>query len=201
MKMNQKNKGCGWIYIMPILYVLSAYLLPVICCLTSRVQEEGLIRNILLLCFWGFPVIGGIFNLIVVLTVGRRATRLQLLNCARIVKYGLVPFFVMGGILIALCLLLTFTPVVIMIFIGPAMALLLSVIGWLILVGGAPYSIAYIARASKDKVHGAVLTAFAGIFQFFFVMDVLFLIILACFDRKYHHRNVAFSKVNGEYYS
>lgn len=183
--MNQNTKGCRWIYIMPVLYVLSAYLLPVILSGLSKVSDTGAGSPAAPLWFWGLPVLFGIFNLILVLTVGKRATRTQLLNCARIVKYGLIPFYILGGICIALCILLMFTPVVIMVFVGPAVAFMLSVIGWIILACGAPYSMAYIVRAYKENVHDGALSAFAGIFQFFFVMDVIFLIILACKDRRY----------------
>lgn len=183
--MNQNRKGCRWIYIMPVLYVLSAYLLPVILLGVGKGIDTDAKSAGYSLCFWGLPILVGILNLIVVLTVGRRATRIQLLNCARIVKYGLTPFFVLGGICIALCILLMFTPVVIMIFVGPVAAFMLSVIGWIVLACGAPYSMAYIVRAYKEKVHGGVLSTFAGIFQFFFVMDVIFLIIQACKDRRY----------------
>ena len=41
-------------------------------------------------------------------------------------------------------------------------------IGWLGLLGAAPFSIAYIVRACSEGVQGKVLSVFAGIFQFFF---------------------------------
>jgi len=82
-------------------------------------------------------------------------------------------------------LLLMFTPVVIMVFVGPAIAVSLSVIGWLGLLGAAPFSVAYIVRACKEGVHGKALSVFAVIFQFFFSVDVIFVIILAIKDRVY----------------
>lgn len=183
--MNQNHKGCGWIYIMPVLYLLSVYLFPVIflvksCTATGQADMDSMPSWTLLL-----PIVFGIINLITVLAAGKKVTRIQLLNCARIVKYGLVPFYIIGGLCIALAILLTFTPVVIMIFVGPAIVITFSVWGWLVLACSAPYSMAYIVRACKERVHGGALSAFAGIFQFFFCMDVIFLIILACKDRRY----------------
>lgn len=101
----------------------------------------------------------------------------NVLICTRIIKYALIPFYIVGGLSIAVALLLMFTPVVIMVFIGPTIALLLSAIGWLGLLGAAPFSVAYIVRAYKEGVHGKALSVFAAIFQFFFSMDVIFVII------------------------
>lgn len=39
----------------------------------------------------------GVVNLITVLTVGRKWTRKTLLNCTLIIKYGLIPFYLIGG--------------------------------------------------------------------------------------------------------
>ncbi len=72
-----------------------------------------------------------------------------------------------------------------MVFVGPTIAILLSAIGWLGLLGAAPFSVAYIVRAYKEGVHGKALSVFAAIFQFFFTMDVIFVIILAIKDRVY----------------
>ena len=77
------------------------------------------------------------------------------------------------------------TPVVIMIFVGPTVAIVLSVIGWLGLLGAAPFSIAYIVRACSEGVQRKVLSVFAGIFQFFFTLDVIFVVILAVKDRSF----------------
>lgn len=186
--MNRNNNGCRWIYLMPVLYVISVYLFPIIFFYQSG-GESAQAENVPY-PMWPLvlPVIFGLVNLATVLIGGEKITRLQLLNCARIVKYALIPFFILGGLCIALAILLMFTPVVIMIFVGPVVAGILSVLGWLALAGGAPYSIAYIVRACKEKVHGRVLSVFACIFQFFFCMDVIFVIILACKDRGYRQK-------------
>lgn len=53
-----------------------------------------------------------------------------------------------------------FTPVVIMVFVGPAIAVVFSVAGWLILLGAAPYSVGWLVRCSKERAHHpAVLIA------------------------------------------
>lgn len=88
------------------------------------------------------PVIFGLINLVVVLLGKNTIGRTQLLNCTVLIKYTLIPFFIIGGLCIAVALLLTFTPDVIMIFVGPTVAITLSVLGWFALVGSAPYSVA-----------------------------------------------------------
>lgn len=184
--MNETKKASGAIYIAPIVYVLGMYLMPVILWALGSAKEStdnanrGWVLALLII-----PIILGLVNLAVVLILGKKISRGQLLICTRIIKYALIPFYFLGGLCIAVALLLMFTPVVIMVFVGPAIAILLSAIGWLGLLGAAPFSVAYIVRAYKEGVHGKALSVFAAIFQFFFTMDVIFVIILAIKDRVY----------------
>lgn len=184
--MNETKKASGAIYIAPIVYVLGMYLMPVVLWALGSAKESadnanrGWVLALLII-----PIILGLVNLAVVLILGKKISRGQLLICTRIIKYALIPFYFLGGLCIAVALLLMFTPVVIMVFVGPAIAILLSAIGWLGLLGAAPFSVAYIVRAYKEGVHGKALSVFAAIFQFFFTMDVIFVIILAIKDRVY----------------
>ena len=170
--MNETKKASGAIYIVPIVYVLGMYLMPVVLWVMGSTKES--VDNVSSAWVLALPII-----------LGEKISRGQLLICTRIIKYALIPFYFLGGLCIALALLLMFTPVVIMVFVGPTIAVLLSVIGWLGLLGAAPFSVAYIVRACKEGVHGKVLSVFAVIFQFFFSLDVIFVIILAIKDRVY----------------
>lgn len=181
--MNETKKASGAIYIVPVLYVLGMYLLPVM--LGGFKNIQGPLDTNLSVWLLVLPIILGLVNLAMVLIMGEKISRGQLLVCTRIIKYGLIPFYIIGGLCIALALLLMFTPVVIMVFVGPTIAVALSIIGWLGLLGAAPFSLAYIVRACKEGVHGKVLSVFAAIFQFCFTMDVIFVIILAIKDRVY----------------
>ena len=165
--MNETKKASGAIYIVPIVYVLGMYLMPVVLWALGSTKESA--DNVSSAWVLALPIILGLVNLTVVLILGEKISRGQLLICTRI----------------AVALLLMFTPVVIMVFVGPAIAVLLSVIGWLGLLGAAPFSVAYIVRACKEGVHGKALSVFAVIFQFFFSLDVIFVIILAIKDRVY----------------
>lgn len=181
--MNETKKASGAIYIVPIVYVLGMYLMPVVLWVLGNAKES--MDNVNSGWVLALPIILGLVNLAVVLILGEKISRRQLLICTRIIKYALIPFYIVGGLSIAVALLLMFTPVVIMVFIGPTIAILLSAIGWLGLLGAAPFSVAYIVRAYKEGVHGKALSVFAAIFQFFFSMDVIFVIILAIKDRVY----------------
>ncbi len=99
--------------------------------------------------------------------------------------------YIAGGIVVAASLLLMLTPVVFMFFVGPAIAIAFSTFGWIVMVGGAPYSVAYIVKSQKQGVHGTVLSVFAGIFQFFFTVDVLSIIVLALKEKRWVKTTVA----------
>ena len=131
------------------------------------------------------PVIPGLLNLAAVLILRRKLSREQLLSCALAVKYALIPFYILGGLCIAAALLLMFTPVVIMVFIGPAVALIFSAAGWLILLGSAPFSIGYLVHAGREGIHERPLCIAAGILQFFFTADVVSMMVLALREKKW----------------
>ena len=77
-------------YIFPVLYVIVSYTFFLLAgCFDNAIKLQ--ILSILL------PFIMGIVNLIVVLTVGRKWSRKTLLNCTLIIKYGLIPFYLIGG--------------------------------------------------------------------------------------------------------
>lgn len=177
----EEHKGFHPIYILAALYVASIYLFPFLFfgINGSSSETSGLNAWPLLI-----PVIFGLINLVVVLLGKNTIGRTQLLNCTVLIKYTLIPFFIIGGLCIAVALLLTFTPVVIMIFVGPTVAITLSVLGWFAIVGSAPYSIAYIVKSCKQGVHGKVLSVIAGILQFFFAADVISVMVLALKEKK-----------------
>lgn len=99
------------IYILPVLYVIVSYtffLLAV--CFGNAITLQ--IVSILL------PFIMGGVNLIVVLTVGRKWSRKTLLNCTLIIKYGLIPFYLIGGSITVYVTLMAFFPLPLMALFG-----------------------------------------------------------------------------------
>lgn len=177
----EKKKKFPVIYLLAILYVLSAYLGPVALLAMPDSDAASIITSWL---FW-LPVLLGVVNLIVVLAAKSKIERKQLLVCSMIIKYALIPFYLVGGLLIVLCLLLMVTPIVFMVFVGPMMALILGIYGWVILLGAAPFSLAYIVRSYRGRFHSKALLVISAIMQFFFTMDVIFITVLAVKERKY----------------
>ena len=176
------------LYLLSALYIIGVYaFVPLYLLLnhgaaqaTSQAEYSANTTDLPLL----IPVVLGVLNLIAVLTLGRRASREQLLNCAIAIKYALIPFYIAGGLCIAAALLMMFTPVVIMVFLGPAIAIFFSIAGYVILLGGAPYAVGYLVRAGKEGVHHKALCIVAGILQFIFTADVISMMILALKEKK-----------------
>lgn len=135
-----------------------------------------------------------IANTVIAVTYGRKIDRRYLLGAVLIIKYSLIPYFVAGGLLIAIFFLLIFTPVVIMIFVSPPIIMVLSVIGWFTLLESAPLMTVYLIRAAREgalkgrtarKTAEIVFCVFACIMQMFFCLDVLAAVI-CCFKEKRH---------------
>ena len=78
-------------YILPVLYVIVSYTFFLLAVHFGNAITLQIVSILL-------PFIMGIVNLIVVLTVGRKWSRKTLLNCTLIIKYGLIPFYLIDGI-------------------------------------------------------------------------------------------------------
>lgn len=57
------------------------------------------------------------------------------------------------------------------------------ILGYGILLGAAPYAIAYLIKSCKDGIHPKWLAVLAGICQFFFSFDVLAMMVLTLKER------------------
>ncbi len=174
---NDKKTSCT---VLAILYVLLSYACPLI---WVGVADENAPKGILVIL--AIPSFFGIINAIYIKLNFNTISRNTLLRSAIIVKYLLIPLYIVGGLLIALFFLLIFTPVVIMIFVGPFMITILSVYGYLIMLGGNAFSLAYIKKAKEEGIHGGVLSTLGKVFQFFFAVDVVSLAILSLKEKKY----------------
>ena len=180
----EREKKEKIIYLFPILYVIAVYLFPYLFFKLNEteVKDTAGSEHMNLIALF-LPVIFGMINVMAVI-VSRRLDRLKFLNCMLIIKLALIPFHVLGGLCIALAILFMFSPVVIMVAVGPAIALTFSVAGWIILLFGSPYSIAYIIKASRDRIHPEGMCVAAFVAQYFFVLDVVSAVYLALRDRK-----------------
>ena len=162
-------------YILPVLYVIVSYTFFLLAgCFDNAIKLQ--ILSILL------PFIMGIVNLIVVLTVGRKWSRKTLLNCTLIIKYGLIPFYLVGGSITVYVTLMAFFPLPLMALFG-LVTIVFLIFGYGILLGAAPYAIAYLIKSCKDGIHPKWLAVLAGICQFFFSFDVLAMMVLTLKER------------------
>lgn len=176
---NENKKGFHPVYLLAICYTLLVYSLPVLFFLTMNSDDISL-----LLWSVGILLLFGLCNFYVVIRYKERIGRLRLLHCTILIKYALIPFYFMGGLIIAISILLMFTPIVIMMFAGPMIALILSTIGWFALLGAAPFSIAYLVMSHKEGKHGKLLTVLGSIFQFCFGLDVITIILLSLKEKR-----------------
>lgn len=166
------------IYILAAAYVICMYLFPIIYYMINQNDDKNMWSLLI-------PFVFGLINFIVIIVRKNEIDRVQFLNCAVIIKYALIPLYIIGGFCVVISLLLMFTPVVFMIFVGPIVAVTFSILGWIIMVGAAPYTIAYIVKSCKQGVHGKALSIATAICQFFFIVDVISIMILALKEKRY----------------
>ena len=171
------------LYILAILYTVTVYLFPLLWYALSQGGEDSRYKILQLIPLF-LPGLMGIVNLIAVLFTRSRTDREVFLHCAVIIKYCLVPFYLIGGTCIALAWLLTFTPVVIMVFVGPAVAVSFTIMGYISLLGSAPFAITYIVKSCKAGVHSMPVAIAGSILQFFFIGDTITMIVLSLKERK-----------------
>lgn len=154
----------------PILYVIVSYTFFLLPGLFDQVVELQIISALL-------PFLMGVVNLIVVLTVGRKWSRKTLLNCTLIIKYGLIPFYLIGGCITISVTLAALFPLPLMVLLGLVTVVFL-IFGYGILLGAAPYAIAYLIKSCKEGRHSKAVVILSGICQFLFSFDVFSMMIL-----------------------
>lgn len=93
-----------------------------------------------------------------------------------LVKLGLVPFFCLGGLIMALLLVLSLHPVMAML--GWVSLPFAAATGWIVLMGGSAYSIAYAAGLRGDRRISTGECAVHIIAQTMFFADVIDMIAL-----------------------
>ena len=182
MENNSVMKRFHSIYIMSIVYVLLTYLYPVLFVWLwyTNPDSTGIFtlsyemnfRNIATFLPLLIPNILFWINLIVVIR-NRKAPSDAFYTMNVIIKYGLIPFYLIGGSVIALLIMLIFSPVIIMVFFTPPAATMLSFIGYLSLVGALPVGITAIIKGCKDKYIHPALGVLYGLAQFVFGFDVI----------------------------
>lgn len=97
-------------------------------------------------------------------------------------KIGLIPLFILGGIIEALCIIGGFHPVLVgfMWVVGFA----LGVAGWLAVMSGSIWTIATAVKAKRSALISSGECALYIVFSLFFVADVVASIVLFVRSRK-----------------
>lgn len=162
-------------YVLPVVYVIVSYTFFLLAGFFDNTMELQILSILL-------PFIMGIINLIVVLTAGRKWPRKTLLNCTLIIKYGLIPFYLLGGSITVYVTMMALFPLPFMALFG-LVTIVFLIFGYGILLGSAPYAISYLIKSRKDGVHPKWLAILGGICQFFFSFDVLAMMILTLRER------------------
>lgn len=162
-------------YILPVVYVVVSYTFFLLAGFFDNTMELQILSILL-------PFIMGIINLIVVLTAGRKWSRKTLLNCTLIIKYGLIPFYLLGGSITVYVTMMALFPLPLMALFG-LVTIVFLIFGYGILLGSAPYAISYLIKSHKDGVHPKWLAILGGICQFFFSFDVLAMMVLTLKER------------------
>lgn len=162
-------------YILPVVYVVVSYTFFLLAGFFDNTMELQILSILL-------PFIMGIINLIVVLTAGRKWSRKTLLNCTLIIKYGLIPFYLLGGSITVYVTMMALFPLPLMALFG-LVTIVFLIFGYGILLGSASYAISYLIKSRKDGVHPKWLAILGGICQFFFSFDVLAMMVLTLKER------------------
>lgn len=173
-----KQKKLHPFYLFPLGYVISLYLLPVFMSIES--DTHPLLAKLVWL-----PVFFAIVNILVCVRFCKAENRMLLFNSAVLVKYTMIPFYIIGGLGILCSLLISIIPVPFMIFFGPTIALIGSVAGWLILAFEAPYVISYLYISTKTGNCSKVMAWVHSILQFFFFLDVVDIMFLTLKERRW----------------
>lgn len=172
-----EKKNLRTFYIFPLMYVISVYLIPA----CFFMENDFHFLSYLIYA----PIIFGILNIIMSVRCCKPEYHDIMLNSAVLVKYSMIPFFIIGGILVVACLLVSFIPIPFMICLGPIMALICCIIGWFILAFEAPYTISYLCLSKKTSTGAKVMVAIHSILQFFFMADVFDVMYLTLKEKKW----------------
>lgn len=193
--MEQKSSPSKWFCCLPIAYVLIAYSYIFIPILTSRNGIFPLSRaplpRVLNILFNCRLLIFAVLNLTITVRQAKKLSREQLFNCAVLVKYSLIPLYLFGSFLILAFVIVSFFPLPGVILLGPVMALAISLGGWLILLGGAPFSIAYLLKAKNSGALNTPGAIAAILMQFFFVVDAAVIMFFSFREKRWRKLTLA----------
>ncbi len=175
--------------ILALIYVISIYG-SLIGSIILIGQDEEVSSNFIWILL-AIPVVIWICSLIFNIKNYRHMDRYSMFDAAMIMKYLMIPLFLVGGFLTLFMAMLTFIPVVFMAVLGPTSALVLSVIGWVYMVSGIVFSIPYLLKSRAEHVNGIGSTILGIICQFFMFLDVIFMMVMTFREERWKKVTIA----------
>lgn len=155
-----------------ILFIALNYIYPALFYfLLSALESEAAIQRSFLILL--VPAACAVWNLIFVIRYRNDLDPVELYRASIRIKYGLVPFYALGGILVALCWASMLMPIVVTVFIGPMLALTLSAIGYMSVLAAAPITVPALCKDEDRSLVSSVGRGIGIVCQFFFVADVV----------------------------
>lgn len=180
----ESGKGFRPFYLFPLSYVLSVYLFPLYIWLAGLHVDSNKNSGFVIILVMVLPVLCGILNIIAACVFGKPENRILMLHSAVLIKYAMIPFYLVGGAGLTLAFLILFIPVPGVNFLGPLISAMGAVVGWLILAFASPYTISYLCLSVKAGIRPKWAVVLHSILQFFFTADVIDVMILAWKEKK-----------------
>lgn len=176
-----KKRYDWFFYVMACLYVLPWYLFPTLGQNKAFMDTLGIelsVGPVVLHILASYAI-----NILLTILLNKKVDRRVMLNCIKIIKFGLVPFFVYGAILELICLFISITPLVLFMF-APAGMAIMTLYGLAALIGAVPFALCYLIKGYYDKVYNIAVVIICSFAQFIFVLDVASAIFFAAYDTK-----------------
>ena len=170
--------------VLPIAYVASIYLFaPLSDLFDPSGQEQNVIGEILYTIVFFLPVITGIMNCVYSGKMRKASNTAGLLTAAAIIKYGLIPFFLLGAGLVWGAMIASIVPMM-WIFGVPFLIPIFMFIGYVLMVFGSCHTIAYARVKMRTDPSNRLLFVFSMICSFLFVFDVIIVIVLRVMEKR-----------------
>ncbi|TXK45944.1 hypothetical protein [Lactococcus sp. dk322] len=178
------TKKQHWIYFVEIFYILVCYSL-----LLSSVTNElnyffSFLPNVLQVVVFISPLFFVIFNWAFVFRRLKKLDGETLLKNALLLKYSLILFFIIGGLIILGVSVVAIIPLPGLFAVG-VLPPILTFMGWMILFGAAPFPIAYLIKCYRKGECNLIELVLLIISQFVFSLDVISLMYLTFKVKKY----------------
>ncbi len=154
------------IYILSVLYAVCIYSYPFLFFSDIQFDIEYLLA---------VPLVFALAETLICIILKNKISKTEALTAAIILKYSLIPFFLVGG---------AFTAVMFLFPTG-GMVIALPITGWIIMVCGSPFAITYYIKAHKESNSMLPLKIFGIICQFIFSADVFAVMISSIREKQF----------------